>query len=227
MGKAYDVSGDVINQFVPPPSTRRSTPTDISGYQAVKRIFHILIALGLSALTVYTVLDYQQRQQQWIAAQQQTPGTVLAGQYARLFSPLVQAQQYEELNQALVILTAEPRVIQAGVFNSQGVQIAPAEPLPSLLDQAPGAVTHIHDIANNAGVTIGYIRLLTYPQQTVRAIEQLQQGHWLVGVTLILLAFTAGLYLARLFYKVRPALKRHYRRWGQGAAFPSAQNRRR
>lgn len=186
-----------------------------------------MIVLSLIALCVFTALEYRDFQQAWIRDQQRSPGELLTQQYARLLSPVMQNEDSAALNAALNVLTSDDRVLQAGVFDSRGVQIAPQDRLSSLVSQTGPAVTHVQDIRNDAGSVLGYIRVLTYHKTDERGPGMLHSAQWLLMLTICIVGFVVGIYLARSFYKLRPVIKARYHALGHSPSFPSEQNRRR
>lgn len=188
---------------------------------------HIMIAVSLIVLCVFTALEYRDFQQAWLSDQQRSPGELLAQQYARLLSPVMQNDDTTGVNAALKVLTSDERVLQAGVFDSRGVQIAPQDRLTSLMSQTGPAVTHIQDIRNDAGSVLGYIRVLTRHNTDAQGPGLLHSAQWLLMLTICLVGFVVGIYLARSFYKLRPVIKARYHALGRSPSFPSEQNRRR
>ena len=186
-----------------------------------------MVVVSLIALCVFTALKYRDYQKGWISEQQRSPGELLTQQYARLLSPLMQNEDSAGVNAALKVLTSDNRVLQAGVFDSRGVQIAPQDRLSSLMSQTGLAVTHVQDIKNDAGSVLGYIRVLTRHSTENQEQELLHSAQWLLMLTICIVGFFAGVYLARSFYKLRPVIKARYHALGRSPSFPTERNRRR
>lgn len=189
---------------------------------------HILVCLGLAGLSIYTALEYRQQQEQWAQEQLRTPGSLLTAQYAQLLLQPMQAEDTLAITKTLNVLASDPRVLQAGVFDSRGVQIAPVDPLRSLLLQTGVAVTHVKDIRNEAGSVLGYVRvLMRQSSEQFAPVPSLQFVQWLTMLTVALVGLVSGVYLTRFFYKARPALKEHYFALGQSRPESLDKNRRR
>ncbi|MCU7555750.1 AhpA/YtjB family protein [Alteromonas sp. ASW11-19] len=205
-------------------SDRRQSPAfSHSAYVVMKRLVHSLL-LGVTIIVaITTLLEYQQQQQRWLKMQTSQPGQPLARQYSQILAEPLATKDNEALATLLANLQQEPTVIEANVYDDRGMVVAPLEHYTSVVSKAYLSdippVTHIQDIVNDSGSTIGYLRVIIDPVVVLGKPLSLQKSRLQILFGCMFLAFILGIYLTRGFYKARPALRQYRTR----AAAPAAQ----
>lgn len=187
--------------------------------QAYKRFLHAVVVICVAGLILLSMQLYRQQQQRWLEHDIDEPGDVLARHYAAILAPALGSNNDTLLQHAMATLEAEPAVMQASLFDAQGrqrVPAYPAAPLPeSVRHSEQGLVIHLSDIKNNSGAVIGYLRVVSVPPSINMLPARGGLDMVMMGAIIAIIAFIAGVYIARAFYKLRPFITRRYQIWSR------------
>ncbi len=205
-----------------PPERRQSPAMSHSAYVVMKRLVHSLLLGVTMVVAIITLMVYQQQQERWLKMQTSQPGQPLARQYSQILAAPLVSKDNEALAALLANLQQEATVIEANVYDDRGMVVAPLSHYTSVVSKAYlndiPPVTHIQDIVNDSGATIGYLRVIIDPVEVLGKPLSLQKSRMQILSGCMFLAFIAGIYLTRGFYKARPALRQYRARTAPATA---------
>lgn len=194
--------------------SRRNQREAPERFFAARRLIHTVVLLMTCALAIMAWHKYQQQQTAWLAHEVNQPSAVLARHYARLLAQPMQNDDIQTIERSLTLITQEPGVLSAKVFDAQGKMLfSRRQDTTSESDRNWPPVVHVADIENQAKRVIGYVQINNDAARQLRKPYELAAMRFESAVMLAIIVFIAGAYCARIYYQLRPMLSRRLYRW--------------
>lgn len=177
-----------------------------SGYKMIKRLMHTFMFVVFVSLVTYAFYLIQHTTYAWQYKPAEHFADSLSSQYRQLMQVALADKATERVNSLLNALIADPYVVDARLFDKNGLTIAPDKLPTTMLEYVAredlAILTRVVALNVNEEL-VGYLRILVN-QNALSAFPQSTQQQWQkVSLLLLLAGLIVGGYVTRLFYKLR------------------------